>query len=353
MRLYIVKRPILLSLLIAYCFVSCKQYYDENTIVEFPENIQLQGVHVGTENVILSPYRMARLDSYLIITDPVPNKQTNCMIYLYCTEENRIVKNFGSFGDGPGELKDVSDFFVDEKKREIVVFDQIRKNFLHYNLDSLLLFETYKPTLVSAPLGMFSIYRFCKPNDTLYLTNGAELNLLTLFTSKGNIQYEIREFPIVDLPTPGFKTNIQGEALKTYLFGQLAFCNTHSRVVIAYMNFDLIEVYNLKGERLKFVKNPTHYAPYVKNEIINYNMCYFDNKIFDDKIYLLYSGKKLARDADGWKQGDIIQVFDMDLNPIRKYQLDTPITSFALDCKNRRIYGVNRFSAQPITMFNL
>jgi hypothetical protein len=344
-------RGVIKLMVLSLCILTCKHPSDEHTVYQFPEVTQLEGNPVGPINFILRPFRMTKIGSYLVINDPVPNKATNCLLYLYCTITDTVAKNFGNYGDGPGELKNVSDFHVNEEKNEIVVYDQTRKNFLHFNIDSLLTAPKYMPRVVPAPLGLFSLYRFCMPNDTLYVTNGEE-KLFTFFSGKGNVTIEKKDYPIADRPVRGFETNIKGDRLRSLLVGQLAFDHIRSNIIIAYLNFDLIEIYTLDGELQGYVKNPTHYAPYVNKGWYNYHFCYYDVKVVGNYIYALYSGYKLERGKDDWKQGKTIQVFDKDLNPIRKYELDTPISSFEIDSVNNKIYAINSNSEQPITVFD-
>jgi hypothetical protein len=340
-------------LLICIVHISgCNNYNTSSKTQCFSETINLQGYSIGPEGLFLLPYRISALDSFFIIADYYPNSITNNVLYLYNSNTNEIELSFGGYGNGPGEIRHVSDVFINNNTKEIIVFDQIRNNFLQYNLDSLINIKNYYvPSIINVPPEYSDLYSFSKPNDSIFVSHGSENSLFVLFSKTGEILFELEKFPFVDFDIPNFKTNISKENLKFLLKGKIAYDSNLDRIIIAYLNFDLIEVYNLKGERLKYFINNTNYIPILQNELYNYHFCYYKVSTDEEYIYALYSGFELIDGSDDYRQGKTIQVFDKDLNPVRKYELDTPINSFVINKNNRIIYGLSSLSDTPLTVF--
>ena len=71
----------------------------------------------------------------------------------------------------------------------------------------------------------------------------------------------------------------------------------------------------------------------------------------EENIYLLFSGKQLGDMTDPTYECSHLLVYDWDGNPIRRYELEHPITSIHLQAG--RIYGVSTFPTAAYYVYEL
>ena len=114
-------------------------------------------------------------------------------------------------------------------------------------------------------------------------------------------------------------------------------------IVLAYRYTDVIEIYNCKGE-LKYslhgpecfdIKFRSNGVSMVKTK--DTRKAYVNSYVTEKNIYLLYSGCK--KNEANWANGTELYVFSWEGQPQKKYILDQPIYTFAVDEDRGVIYS--------------
>ncbi len=157
-----------------------------------------------------------------------------------------------------------------------------------------------------------------------------------------------------------------GTELSTYAQAEAFLCKMcsyrDSILFLAYNNTDLIEKYDQNGLLLKRMHGPDGFFPDV-NEARKGDMLqivhtpgvarigYESPVIVNDELWVLYSGKVFDPTIPNLFLMDEILVFDLDLNPVRRYKLDRGIYSFDVDTTNKIIYGLTVEPDIRITTF--
>lgn len=146
--------------------------------------------------------------------------------------------------------------------------------------------------------------------------------------------------------------NVYGDRILADIFSTRK-CMTpdHSRIILAGSYLDLLEIYDKEGRLLHMVKGPEKDFQFefdiersqANNVLIksrNSRRAYLAVKATNDKIYALYSGKT-KEDKEHYSYSRALYVFSSDGEPLKKYQLDTPVIDFVVDEANGMIYAAS------------
>lgn len=273
------------------------------------------------------------------------------MIHIFNTETKENVGKIVSKGRGPEEMINIGSVQFIPGSDNFWVLDSPSKILAEYKyaLDEHHLVQQIKLEDVGAfnPLiipsfGILANSRQTKPMGRFFL-----------FNNDGTIQKTEGEYPSYGKEIP--------DMMKADAFLCISDVKPDfSKVVLAYMMTDLIEIYNNQGHLLKRVHGPDHFFPQIKTEKINDGFsfaptseskdAYVVVKAGSEEIWTLYAdGKQPSRDY----HHSTLLVFDWEGNPLRKYKLDKPIFYFDIDWENKVLYGLSHSPVPSIIRYKL
>lgn len=123
---------------------------------------------------------------------------------------------------------------------------------------------------------------------------------------------------------------------------------TKDKLVLAYINTDIIEVFDLKTKRSISLQGPEKFD----SEFKIYKNVWFENEktrvafiggtATNKYIYLLYSGKIFSNE-NAYK-GNYLFVYDWKLNPIKKINLNIEVSQICITNDDKTIYSFDESS---------
>lgn len=306
----------------------------------FTQQILLECEPVDFADPVLRPVKLAVVDSFLILI----NAHTGTFIQRFNLLSLEQTGEFIDFGSGPDEMIAPIGLFADTAG--VSILDGAKQE--------LFMYSTANFCLQDEPSKRSSI-RF----DT-YVDNMSELSdgrfvgtvrqegykRLTFYDSKGSFINTEGIYPFSDL----FDSH-QSQLLLAGSSCSLITNEQKTKICIAYMLSDLIEIYDSAGQLLKRVHGPDQFLPEVASEemgevqLVKHTKdktrdAYFSPVSYRNEIYVLYSGRMYDPDNHDMKSDQIL-VFDWDGTPQRSYTLATPIYAFTIDPQKGVLYGLS------------
>ena len=296
---------------------------------DFPSNDSLMFV-TRSDEILDEPAKILFNGNTLIIKTFCRGKDKHLVVYSLA--ENKIINELIEYGDGPEAMLSCEIGFLDDK---LWLYDMSKMNIGLVSIDSLLLAH---PNIDRYKLNSHYYYRTAMLNDSIMLgTNDmsskskiAYVNLKTgVVAGRGDYAY--------------LNENIN---LGTLIDACSCYVDINPKtkdIVLAYRYTDVIEIYNCKGE-LKYslhgpecfdIKFRSNGVSMVKTK--DTRKAYVNSYVTEKNIYLLYSGCK--KNEANWANGTELYVFSWEGQPQKKYILDQPIYTFAVDEDRGVIYS--------------
>ena len=139
---------ILYFCLLAGIFIGCKENPSTELYVKSRTNVvkvKDKVKEVMTEEPFISTYSdVYLLNEHLIVKDW---KGYDYLIHIFDKNTFEHVKSTGTTGQGPYEIANIGNVFIDENRNNFYVVDQGKLRLLSYNLDSLLTVDNYSFTI--------------------------------------------------------------------------------------------------------------------------------------------------------------------------------------------------------------
>jgi hypothetical protein len=309
--------------------------------------MHLSGTVIAFED-IFKPVRLCIRDSILFTV----NQSQEYFVTTYNLNSTKKIGDFISFGSGPDEVSYLNSIqFTDSS---VWIFDQMRRNLFKYGFEQFL----YNRDVV--------------PRMKVQMDNTNRVLVLDSFLLTNSLSRREARFSIYDmtgrflkdageLPDAGIDMT-ELEKLESN-FCDIALNPVDKSVFVAYMNTDLIEIYDKNGTLKTRKHGPEHFFPVRKQTssegIVRVRMvigetrdAYFWPVAFEDEIWVIYSGKTYDPSANNSFLCNNTIVFDWDGRPVRQYITDIPIFSIAIDRVNSAIYGITLNPEFSIVKFN-
>ena len=327
------------------CLLSCnKQEKYENASLfsfkDFKTTTKLNATTIEFNESIMLPLMFVKSDSLLI----VQNNRTRNMLYVYNVNSRKKVGEFISWGNGPNDLLRIKNmqlngndlYITDSQKKTISVYDINDFHHLKTNL-----FPTQKISVDD----YFSHIAYTD-NGYVAITLNSDNRRLVFLNSKGEKIFTTGEYPYFGKElTPIEKL----EGFNSFI----AINHKYQRIYLFGMTTDLIEIYDFQGNLIKKMHGPEHFFPRAKEVSLPDGMskisalekstfAFFYPIIIENEIYVSYSGNRQRLELD--EESPIIQhilVFDLDCNPLRRYELSKSIVSFTVDSDTKKIYATS------------
>ena len=113
----------------------------------------------------------------------------------------------------------------------------------------------------------------------------------------------------------------------------------------------MLEIYNSRMELECRVQGPEQFGPelgirtvegrsshYLQPGVSKFS--YINGVLTDSEIWTLYMGGMPTGEGDDGKLRQTLLVFDYEGHPLRHYELDRPVTAYAVDEQERCIYAL-------------
>lgn len=345
---------IIFTILIA--FLSChsdKEY--ENTesfnFGSFKQTNILNGKTLYLEDPVMKPVRIYTIDSFLVLI----NAQSNLFIDRYNLNTLRKTGEYISFGNGPEEMIAPTHMIIEDST--ISILDRGKKKLLIYNKFDFCHNESPIAKRMIEFNDFVSNLQFLKNESIVTTITSPEHQRLSLYNQDGKLVETKGKYPVIKnhkLNTiqklTGYECSIVTNEEKDKIF-------------VTYKFTDLIEIYDINGNLIKRKQGPEGFFPSIivhndgNEQTISYEKGkskdgYFSPIAYKNEIYVLYSGKSYNPDNYDFNS-DYIFVFDWNGNPIRIYNLDTPIFTFTIDPQTDTLYGITNNPEFHIVMMQL
>lgn len=129
-------------------------------------------------------------------------------------------------------------------------------------------------------------------------------------------------------------------------------------VLLSYRYTDVIEIYNMYGDLKYALQGPdcfnVEYQPLSNGKgmgkVPKTRKAFVNSYVTENFIYLLFSGCK--KGEKNWANGTQLFVFTWDGKPYKRYCLEEPIYSFAIDELQRKIYSFS-LNTETLIVANL
>ncbi len=318
----------------------------ESHVAKFPETVAVTTSQLNFDSVYMKyPYRVKLFNSTLYVMNLHP-------IEFYCQEfeypSMKFIRSFARKGKAPDELIGIGNVAVGESGLIYVLDDYGRKMYTYDSengqFDLLIKFPDDAPYYTDFALYNDSVFVFPDPYGQ---------SRLHLVDHHGKIIREIGKIPATEKTT-----DISDIALWSAWRAFIG-CNPHNEIVVLTTQFgEVLEIYNLRtgstkviigagGEPICTFKENWAYP----NGILGYSDVFVGEK----HIYALFWGheyKKVLSREITFQGGNYIHVFDLEGNPVRRYELDRYITGLYVDEARGEVIGTDVNEEQLVT-FNL
>ena len=336
--------PLLAVVLFVIC--SCSENGAINNTTrftkdDFEETISLKG-NIVPIDTLWKPTNIWCRDSLLITVDMYSDN----FIQVYHKRKGYKVAENIPRGSGPGESLNCWSLQLFSDK--LWAFDMQLAKVDAFQIDSFLTRRNNKPIQTvrfvdAAPTGIVVL------SDSTFLGTdlGKKDNMVTKYDKEGAC---IPDFKVAYPEVSG--KEIPDNLKKRFWENRIYYNPKTDNVVIFYVYTDLIEIYDSKMQLKKRIQGPDHFMPILGNKNVEGHdfayvlqdetkFAYLFGVLTDTEIWTLYYGISPEK---GKEMQHNLFVFDYDGNPLRHYELDTPILYFSVDQKEHAIYGI---SEQP------
>lgn len=273
------------------------------------------------DNIIGKPLDLVIKDSLIIILDKTDNP-----FLIYDITNNEHIKSFGNYGNGPLEFNSL--YQITSINDQLLTYDT--------NLNTLYSIDFGTPSHLNYKVN--KIWRkdtlvnfFVLPaKNKQYISYGSYPDyMIKLLNNRGEIQESYFEYPYKDENERNIKPHLRSLAYRSNVIN-----NPDGTKFVQAMNFcDMIIATFWNGQVLTKKEMCKTYPEYrIEEDKFGYSVpisahsskCYLDVAATNKYIYVLYSGKNFAEDKYDSLYGNIIFVYNWDLNCIAKIYLDLP-----------------------------
>ncbi|MCD8041576.1 MAG: TolB-like 6-bladed beta-propeller domain-containing protein [Tannerellaceae bacterium] len=327
-------------LILSFCITmicSCRysQKYKDADVFSWealgdPVEITLQPA--GIQDIPLMARKIVVHDSLLIAY----SMGSENLIYTYNLNTGEKLNEYISYGSGPGEMIGISAF----QKRDSFLFTSCIQTqsisfipFSYFTKENPSVEDISRFYLEDDADGLTPV----SADQVVGLSFHPEKERFNFYTGKGKLIRSCGEYPDFgeDLTaleqTHGFTSTL---CFNSHTGRFYSFCKTS----------DLVEVFDTSGNLIKRWHGPDQFFPKVKQQSLGGTLvrasiegsrdAYFEPSAMGDQVIAIYSGTS-ALENRNW-----LFVFDASGNPVKYFQLDEKVFTFAVDETNTTIYVV-------------
>ena len=312
------KRRLLIMAICGALFLSSCSNFERKTS-EFWDIIHLKAEMVAV-NEIFSPDFMTLKGNNLVISS---SRSSPTMLFTYSVPSLVFKSDFGTKGQGPGEIKSFPMFCESPGSLDLYVW-----GYSPVTMKKILILENgeikYKEDITLQRYEAFnnmtivgdSTFVFFLPDDlTIKKYDLLNKNESTITLSKDDHR-------------------------ESYFYSNRGYITANeSTLVYSYLFKKQIDIYDLSTLKLKTrISDNKEYPKPVPGDFSSVTYHYVGLYAGEKYFYALYNGVKRET---GQKRSLFLEVYDYNGNPIIKYSFDVPPVLFVVDEINNKIYGFN------------
>ena len=319
---------------------------DDDSGIVFPKTTPLNvaNVYNDVDVYMRYPYRIRLADSVIFVMDLHP---TEHYIHKFSNETDiKHLSSYGKRGEGPMELLDAENIRIDSDKRLWT---------LDANRNKLVMWDSCRQEETKLSPQLLRSLDFAFINDSTFVVPDYTGEYrICLLNRNGDITKKL-----FSIPDQRYRKTSRASLAQAWR----SFIDYNPKtgiLVVATQLGQVLEIYNIKEERIIAIINSKNGAPRfsVKESyaIPNGIMGYSDIHVSDDVIYALfwgYSFKDMQNGRIKQEGGNRLQVFDTKGNPVEEYILDRYITGFCIDKTKNRFLALDTNSDRPIIEYDL
>jgi hypothetical protein len=313
---------------------------------------------------LTTPTKVTKVTNWKLsdsLFNPEKLKKESSNLFIYDSKSNKVIKVFdtndtylgsaGIKGKGPGEI--LSPFgSLDFHNNKVWIFDGTLNKYMGFEQDSITS-NDYKPT--ENELFFDSKVRFYElgwlDSETIVGLGVSEVNNRLSFYNI-NTKQTTNKGTLPPLPKKDIPVSIH----KQSLMATLKVKPDKSKIALANLYCDLIEIYNQDGSDVIKVKTNLDFLP--KYELANngYHVVmgqggdtkfgYIDMCVSDTKIYALFSGK--TRDVSPFAFGKTIHVFDWKGTLLNVLELEKNSIAIEIDTDDKNLFVIEYGNANVV-----
>lgn len=323
--------------------VSCTQK-GESSIADwdcsFGEAKKLVSKSVLKDELILGrPFLIQYVDSSLVIYDDIGDS----LFVLVDLKESGRIYRFGQKGEGDNEFLQVFSFCNMKSDSILGVYDTYKHDLREINLDKIKRGEIDFPVLFKDTLS--SIKLLPTEYGTFLGLGFYENNMFSLIGDSIGANYFF-EYPYKDEREKKISNRLRGMAYQ----GTLCSNQALNKCLYAVRHAPIFMLYSIKEDRIiEEYEWIGGYPDYATEEAGEYRSAPISaaNKISflaayatNNYVYLLYSGRSVKDAGLNAFKANVIYQLSWEGNPVRKFELDYPLSNFCLSDDDAILYAL-------------
>ncbi len=307
----------------------------------FPENVPVVTRQSGFDSVLIKyPYRIRVVDTVMYVTD-LHGAGYFCHQYAYPSIKHQ--QSFSRKGKAPGELTDAVNIIV-RRDGMVYMLDAFARKIYSWDGRNINLF-------MELPEELGRCMDFAMYNDSTFIVPDYLGDSRVAFVSNGKIVRRMGKVPVKEQAIPVVAVNQAWRPFMHYNPG-------NGILALVTQLGEVLEIYDLKNDATHKVIGPggePKFSLRGADASIEGIMGYGDVFVGDRYIYAIFWGhemKKIRQREITVQGGNYIHVFDLEGNPVRRYELDRYITGFYVNETTGEVIGTD-VNEDQLVMFNL
>jgi hypothetical protein len=318
---------------------------------EVPIRIPLTGHKYAFEE-IFQPESILSVDGLLVVGD----RYQKSMIHLIDINNNRYIRKYGQFGEGPGEIVSVSDFLPGHSPGSFWAYSRNGKRLSEFNVKDT---NALAVRQIQLEGDFFRAIEMAWSSDSTFMTTRSDGDeKFVEFNLDGNV---INAFG-------SWRGMIGNEKTPSSIIislhqGNLVSSRDKSVFLKTCVQRDMLEIFNRKTNQTISIRGPENkvpkftidYSPGYPMPVVgkNFQLFYGNGFIGSEFVYCLYSGQFTEMLAKWGDYNKKIYVFNLEGAVQAVFELDHSLYNFTVDEEHKKIYGVTYDRDPNIVEFDL
>ncbi|MCL3779374.1 hypothetical protein EMN47_03130 [Prolixibacteraceae bacterium JC049] len=301
----------------------------------------LDGKRINSDNLI-APVSISFFDSLLLVKSEVGE-------YYYSilnAKTGKLINQFGSKGSAKGQLAYPTAANIDWNKKQIWVYDILKKSIQFYNIQKLL---TRKRNCLDLAIELDSVRmkRICQVSDKLFLgipecCQNSKKRFILLDKEKQCLLERTVAFPDDHFLVPCFM-------MESLYCTSVDFCKSGKKLVAIHRHFDQVIIYSEDLKPLIYIRGPFMIRPefyFDEKRIALKKVQLVSNSIScgkDGFMFNIFSGKDKIQDCY-----EYVLWYNYEGELQKCFRLNHKIRDIDVDWENRAIYGICKVDKKSV-----
>jgi hypothetical protein len=322
-------------------------YYDYE---DFGDPICLKG-EILSLDTIWKPIRIWTEDSLLVFIESMQDYHVDT---YHKTKGYKIAENI-SRGMGPNEQ--LSCWTLQFTSKHVWAFDMQASTIIAYPKADFLTQSYILPEKTIRLKDVFATGLIYLPNDSVVASSLADIHHLLSVYNRDGIKDTSKIIPYPEI----YSLALSGSVAKRIFENRIYYNEKNNRIVLFYVYTDLIDIYDTNFNLLARIHGPDQFIPelsvsqiegiqHIHMQKDKTKFAYLSGYLTSNEIWALYYG---IVPEQGKELQNRIFVYDYNGRPLRRYQLEYPVSTFCIDDDNHIIYGLSEQPDPCVVQFKM